>query len=278
VAGSLVFASILSPGQIGAFEIETGQNVWTVALDQFAQQSVLLAGGQVFAASVQSLFALDPSTGRVLWNYLPYPGSREPFYSPPVHRQGRIYWGDRHGIIHCLDVKTGALVWWYEPRYAHHRNMITTPLVYRDRLITAVARNLVVAVDLETGQELWRTRVARHPSKDICEQGGRVLICTTQSCYSLDPESGAVVERATWTRGEISPFAVSDLYRFFLSTIVDPAVQKRVAVIKDIEPMKDGWPDGMFDNRTTIPATHDDQLYFRSSHYRLIAARNPAVG
>ncbi len=71
--------------------------------------SVVIADGKLFVASIDThtVYALDESSGKILWNYTT--GGRVD--SPPTIYQGRVLFGSADGWVYCLAASNGALVW-----------------------------------------------------------------------------------------------------------------------------------------------------------------------
>ncbi len=71
--------------------------------------SVVIAGDKAFVASIDThtVYALDASTGEILWSYTA--GGRVD--SPPTIYQGRVLFGSVDGWVYCLRASDGALIW-----------------------------------------------------------------------------------------------------------------------------------------------------------------------
>jgi len=71
--------------------------------------SVVVADGKLFVASIDThtVYALDESSGNILWSYTT--GGRVD--SPPTIYQGRVLFGSADGWVYCLAASDGALVW-----------------------------------------------------------------------------------------------------------------------------------------------------------------------
>jgi len=71
--------------------------------------SVVVADGKLFVASIDThtVYALDESSGKILWSYTT--GGRVD--SPPTIYQGRVLFGSADGWVYCLAASDGALAW-----------------------------------------------------------------------------------------------------------------------------------------------------------------------
>jgi len=54
-----------------------------------------LAHGKLFAKTANTLFALEPETGKTIWSFCPYGESGESIYSDPTIAGNRPFIGDR---------------------------------------------------------------------------------------------------------------------------------------------------------------------------------------
>jgi outer membrane protein assembly factor BamB len=101
--GDSVFASLLAPGAVCAVSRESGEILWMRNLNSFASSSVFVHGRILYATSVQTLYALDPKSGRTRWEFSPKQRPGEWIYSQPAVKAGRVFIGDRCGYLHCLE-------------------------------------------------------------------------------------------------------------------------------------------------------------------------------
>src|SRR5215472_2387598 len=111
VTDTMVYVSVFSPGAVHALERQTGKIVWHREIPKFGGSAVHLAEGKLFAKTANTLFALEPETGKTLWSFCPYGDSGESIYSGPMLYRNHVYIGDRRGYLHCLDSQTGHTRW-----------------------------------------------------------------------------------------------------------------------------------------------------------------------
>jgi outer membrane protein assembly factor BamB len=71
--------------------------------------SPVVAGNRVYVAKVDAhtVYAIDATSGSVLWNYIV--GGRVD--SPPTIYQGRVLFGSADGYVYCLNAANGMLIW-----------------------------------------------------------------------------------------------------------------------------------------------------------------------
>jgi polyvinyl alcohol dehydrogenase (cytochrome) len=162
----------------------------------FSQPAI--AEGRLFVGSESgSVFALDPNSGCMVWNFQAQSSVRTGFVIGPgaiKHPQNAsVYFGDQHGAVYALDSVTGQLLWKAQAD-PHPAAMITgTPQLWQGRLYVSVAsyeenfapdthyqcctfRGSVVAYDAQTGKSEWQTyTIAEVPHKTSVSKAGTQL-------------------------------------------------------------------------------------------------------
>ena len=116
IAGNVVLAGS-SSGRIGAFDRETGAQLWTE--QDGANSPVLVAGGSVFAVNDQAqLVRLDAATGgRIFAVQLPYYTDQKVRRQDSIHAHygpvlagGRLFVASSDGVLRSFDPRSGAQV------------------------------------------------------------------------------------------------------------------------------------------------------------------------
>jgi quinohemoprotein ethanol dehydrogenase len=137
---------------------------------------VVYQGVMYVADGRSSVYALDASTGAMLWKYKAvYGPAFKPFIA--VNRgvaigDGKVYFGQINGNITALDMQTGQALWSRQVgRWQEGYSMTSPTLYYRGMVIQGVsggdvgARSFAVALDAKTGNEKWRWYVAPSPGE-----------------------------------------------------------------------------------------------------------------
>jgi polyvinyl alcohol dehydrogenase (cytochrome) len=143
------------------------------------QSQPAVVGGRLYFGGTNGVFyALNATTGRLLWSYdtkpLVHPGVKgNPLRDGPAVAGGIVYFGDKKGDLFALDARTGALRWMTKLD-SHPAAAITgAPVVDHGRVIVGVSsieelfaaapsyscctfRGSLVALGAQTGAVLWR--------------------------------------------------------------------------------------------------------------------------
>jgi polyvinyl alcohol dehydrogenase (cytochrome) len=162
----------------------------------FSQPTVV--GGRLFVGSESgTVFALDPKSGCIEWDFQAQSSVRTGFVVGPAlgkdAQDGALYFGDQHGAVYALDTASGQLLWKAQAD-SHPAAMITgTPQLWQGRLYVPVAsyeenfapdthyqccsfRGSVVAYDVQTGKPVWQTyMISDVPRKTGLSKAGTQL-------------------------------------------------------------------------------------------------------
>jgi len=135
-AGRL-YVSVFSSGAICALHSKTGKLLWRRELPSFGADAVHIAQGQLFARTANTLYALNPETGKTTWSFCPYGESGEVIYSHPTVCGNNLFIGDRFGYLHCLHFRTGKTKWKVLTNTAKNPDVNSTPIVINGLVIVA---------------------------------------------------------------------------------------------------------------------------------------------
>jgi outer membrane protein assembly factor BamB len=139
---------------------------WQLQLDG-KLSSPVVAGNRVYVSKVDAhtIYAIDASSGDVLWSYTT--GGRVD--SPPTIFKGRVLFGSADGYVYCLAAADGALIWRFR----------AAPM---DRRMVA----------FEQVESVWPVHgsVLIQDDKVYCVAGRSVFLDGGMSLLILDPETG----------------------------------------------------------------------------------------
>src|SRR4051812_15548830 len=79
-----LFVSVFAPGCVYALDAATGEICWRRELPYLAGSPVELAAGLLLAKTSQTLYALDPASGSIRWEFCPRGSEGETLYSQPA--------------------------------------------------------------------------------------------------------------------------------------------------------------------------------------------------
>jgi polyvinyl alcohol dehydrogenase (cytochrome) len=152
-------------------------NGWSPALDnarfQYAQPTVV--DGHIFMGSAAgTIYALDASSGCIVWTYQAGAPVREAVATAPLGDKHAVLFGDLTGTFYALEAETGRLLW--KKRIEDHEAALLTgsPTVYMGNVYVGVAsweetrainpaypccsfRGSVVALRVRDGAQVWKT-------------------------------------------------------------------------------------------------------------------------
>ncbi len=155
-----------------------------------------MESGTMFLSAAKGIVAIDPSTGKVLWQYIgPNPKPNTPGGAPAAQLQygnttkaisycnGEITTGQQDGSIAAINSKTGAPIWTNQvsavSEFAGHTGQ-TSPVTdcdptagpNQDGLVfggpngsSSPLRGHMDAIDLKTGQLVWRWFTTPDPTQ-----------------------------------------------------------------------------------------------------------------
>jgi outer membrane protein assembly factor BamB len=204
--------SLDSPGQTGfnAYEnVLNPANVpdltprWNDNSETYVSPPAISNGVAYFGGSAD-LFALNASTGELLWSY---PTFGPPEYSPAVV-DGVVYFGGYQGDVYALDARSGALLWSYTSPGFTWGLTVAHGAVYYD------SGSTVSAVNAKTGALLW-TYVTEFPyGSQIAVADGVVYVGSSGQnegkIYALNARTGNVL----WTyltEAELAPVVANGI-------------------------------------------------------------------
>jgi len=136
----------------------------------------IVADGRLYiAAPDDEVFALDPTSGRLLWHFLPHlsPDAWPSKLNRGVaYGDGRVYLATLDARLIAIDAATWRQDWQFQlqdPRYSYFESM--APLYDRGRVVVGVSggdeavRGFVAAFDARSGREDWLFDTVPSPSQ-----------------------------------------------------------------------------------------------------------------
>lgn len=199
VVGDLVLTTTFSPGAVIAFDRETGDRRWRLRLPYYGQSLHHPPGSSlVYGGTCQELLAIRPDTGRGVWTYSPYGREGETLYSSPTVAEGRLFIGDRRGLLHGLDAETGQTLWRVQTSRAANNDVNSTPVVHGGVVAVGTNARLALGYEAASGRPVWRRRLDGACTRSVAAGLDSALLWTQASAYLLRIPDGALLGR--WGR------------------------------------------------------------------------------
>ena len=163
-------------GSLSAYDLQSGEQVWTFDEDLSVVSSVVYDDGLLYIGNrtKDCLMAVDAKTGELEWKYTSPKGSWN--QSTPALKDGILYVGSSDELtVSAFDAKTGESQW-----QAEVVNSVHSSPAYADGIIYfAIGNNygktdqgLIQALDAKSGKELWNYPIDGHSnSSPVIDEG-----------------------------------------------------------------------------------------------------------
>ena len=189
-----------------ALDASSGERLWVYGVVGQAFYSPVVADGIVYVVDFGHLYAIDASTGALLWlrwdNGLG--GGIQPTSAAPLVAEGAVYVQSEDGHLYALDALTGTLLWRYEtggvsggPRadggvvYVAANGGTVYGMVASSPLATAAP-----AQEREAGDLLWQYRADEDLLSQPAAANGTLYVGAEDSyLYAIDALTGALAWR-----------------------------------------------------------------------------------
>src|SRR5579863_1313337 len=191
------YENVLSPTTVGSISLDwsftTGGEIYL--------SSPAVANGVVYVGSTDfNLYALNSSTGALLWKYATANG----VYSSPAVANGVVYFGSQDSNFYALNATTGALLW----KYTTGSAVLCSPTVANGVVYVGSYDNSLYALNASTGVLLWKytTGLYIDASSPAVANGVVYVGSVDGSLYALNTSTGALLWKyATASGVESSP-------------------------------------------------------------------------
>jgi outer membrane protein assembly factor BamB len=202
-------------GFLEAFEIDTGERVWSNGLASAIKASPVTSDGSVVTAAVTGeTLCADVANGDIRWRTNIEEPLRLWTYLRPLISQERVFVGDV-GRFACLDLGDGSVIWSRDD--LGRRENLTShshPVIAGERLILSFSAQVpdIWSLDPATGETLW-PKDAKPDSIYRLDQAAILqhLPRTPVSGFCADPDSddfyvvrlGSQIDRIKAPTGEV---------------------------------------------------------------------------
>jgi outer membrane protein assembly factor BamB len=158
VGGGRLFAMDVE-ASVGAYDAETGKEVWNTALENEEDDDGTLGGGlayeggRVYATTgFAEVFALDAATGKIVWRRR----LANPMRSAPTVRNGRVFVLSIANELIALNAADGSTLWSHSG-LSEVAGLVggASPAVDAGIVIAPFTSGEVVALRVENGRVVW---------------------------------------------------------------------------------------------------------------------------
>jgi outer membrane protein assembly factor BamB/uncharacterized membrane protein len=220
------------------------------------------------------VYALDPETGNVLWQF-DDDDRLKPLFCSPVHADGKVYFGegyhtDRDSKLFCVDAATGKKVW----EFATTSHTESSPAVANGKVVFGAGDDGMYCLDAVSGAKIWQYPAdgGLHIDSNPLIHEGRVYAGSGTSkrskntrIFCLDLATGAEVwgekvEYSAWG----SPIAAGKHVYFATGNGTfseDRAPVAGLVVCRDAATGKPIWERALPNSVVSRPAVDRYQLY-----------------
>jgi len=178
-----------SDGNVYALNASTGTLIWNYTTGFWINSSPAVADGKVYIGSWdRNVYALDASTGTLIWNYT----TGAAVESSPALADGRVFVGSDDWHVYALNASTGTLIW----NHTMEASVISSPAVADGRVYVGTWNwdDKVYALNASTGALLWSYTTMGWVSSSPAVSDGRVYIGSMDyNVYALNASTGTLI-------------------------------------------------------------------------------------
>ncbi|HLW67447.1 MAG TPA: PQQ-binding-like beta-propeller repeat protein [Gemmataceae bacterium] len=160
-----------SPSSVIAFNRITGKEVWKTPTEGLTNSSpvIVSAAGkrQVIVWTQGSVMALEPATGKLLWQEKMKTSAQDAVTTPVFHNNLLLL----SGLMLKLDPdKPAATVLWPDTKAVSRRTLsVTSTALFQDEYLYSAQRSgSLVCLEAATGKKVWETEKVTDPGNEAC--------------------------------------------------------------------------------------------------------------
>jgi len=173
---------IFYSGHVYALDARTGEVLWRYAPDRFSNcySSPAVSGGTVFVSGGlrNTFFALNESTGQVLWEFT----TGGNLISSPAVAEGAVFFGSHDSHLYALNASSGALLW----KFPTGGRVISSPAFADGIVYFGSEDGNLYALDASTGTLLWNYTTGESIHSSPAVKNGIVYFgCSDHSVYAV---------------------------------------------------------------------------------------------
>lgn len=211
--GTIYVSTEILPSRSGLYAIDilSGRVLWSYNTTEYFFSPPTVKNGMVYMATGPGggsqldwgyIYALNASTGNLLWNF-PLVGGAKPSATSPTVDDGRVFISSSEGDLYALDAKSGFLIW--SSRGYH-------PTV-KDGILYVANTGSIHALHTKTGQEIWRSdfSIGREEfvRQSIAVSENMVFAAAREGLFSFNRTNGRLIWNST-SGMDIDAFSIAD--------------------------------------------------------------------
>lgn len=207
IDGTLVVQSENDSESFAAgLDVATGQNKWKLERPKAANwSSATLWKGAVALQSSKGILAVEPNTGKTVWNY-----SDGTSTTPSSVVTGEVLYAVSHGITALAPEKDSVTQLWRNEKL---NPGTASPLVLGDFIYVVNGAGVLIKASLKNGDEVWKLRLKGPFSGSPVAAGKRIHIVNERGIFqTIDPEApeGKVAQEIELKESVLTTPAISD--------------------------------------------------------------------
>jgi outer membrane protein assembly factor BamB len=181
---TLYFKAFLGHGYLFAVDASTGRVLWEFKAEKDWLSLPAVAGGTVYAGAGSGIFyAIDARTGKEKWRFK----GKDRGYSgsSPLVSGGLVYFGGANGQFHALEAATGRESWSFKVK-----GTLTSAALADGSLFVGSNEGYLYALNSKTGVEQWSFKFSGDPMPPVCGDGAVYFRTTKGELYAVDAKTG----------------------------------------------------------------------------------------
>lgn len=171
-----------------ALNASSGALVWSYSTGGGASSSPAIADGVMYIGYAGGVDALDAYSGNRLWTFTT---GKLVSYSSPTIVDGIVYFGSGDNKVYALNAHNGAVIWTYTTDSSGYSYPVSSPAVFGGVVYVGSYDYNVYALNASNGRKLWNFTTGGAVSSSPVVGGGAVYVGSfDHNVYSLDALTG----------------------------------------------------------------------------------------
>ncbi len=210
VAHGFAFVMPSYTRDIYCYDVDNGELVWEVEIDNYINDSGALFGGGLYIPTNSGVTAISQKDGQELWSF---DDGLDICTSLSV-ANGKAFFGTTDGNVYCLSLQTGVLLWSFRASEKISTGIAISP----GSIFFGSNDKKLYCVELETGDEVWDFEIKDPLVADPVYIDGKVVVAArNKRLFLLDAGTGEQIWFTnTLSEARITP-ACNDEYIYLIT-------------------------------------------------------------